>query len=140
MQLDLARQDVAKAQATQEKQRMELERAVIELEKLRDRYEKLKAQCEKMEKDSEKIRMEAAQQERRQVLAADKVRNDERLEIERLKDKLEKMIQARNATEMEAGRLAQELEKSQLHLTKVDFITCNHQTEYQSPVLGLGDQ
>lgn len=58
MQLDLARQDVAKAQASQEKQRNELERAVIELEKLRDRYEKLKTQSEKMEKDNEKLRME----------------------------------------------------------------------------------
>lgn len=61
---------------------------------------------------------QTAQQERRQTLAADKVRNDERLEVERLKDKLEKAIQARNATELEAGRLAQELEKSQMHLTK----------------------
>lgn len=118
MQLELARQEIAKVSGGQDKQRYELERAVIECEKLRDRYEKLKMQTEKVEKDNEKLRMELAQAERRQTLAADKVRNDERLEIERLKEKLDKAIQARDATEMEAGRLAQELEKSQLHLTK----------------------
>ncbi|KAG5882397.1 hypothetical protein JTB14_020537 [Gonioctena quinquepunctata] len=130
IQLDLARQEVAKVSSGQDKQHHELERAVIECEKLRDRYEKLKIHAEKLEKENERLRSEFTQVERRQTLASDKVRNDERVEIERLKEKLEKAFQARDATELEAGRLAQELEKSQQHLanalqtneaTKIEF-------------------
>lgn len=102
----------------QDRQRQELERAVIECEKLRDRHEKFKLQMDKLEKENEKLKVDLAQSERRHTLAADKVRSDERLETERLKERLEKAIQARDATELEAGRLAQELEKSQLHLAK----------------------
>lgn len=107
----------------QEKQRSELERAHIECEKVRDKHEKLI-------KDAERMRTNP------NAISPAVLNPSDRAEVDRLRDRLEKALQVnqllynflekhvqnqfqtRDATELEAGRLAKELEKAQLHLAK----------------------
>lgn len=121
----------------QDKQRGDLERAHIECEKVRDKYEKLVIDAERAQKlghSPNAISPGPLQQQQPTTIppqtAADRTEN------ERLRDRLEKALQVnqllynflekhtqnqfqtRDATELEAGRLAKELEKAQMHLAK----------------------
>lgn len=116
----------------QEKQRTELERAHIECEKVRDRHEKLIKEAERMRQLGPNAKPNAISP------GANSLPQNpaERSENERLRDRLEKALQVnqllynflekhtqnqfqtRDATDLEAGRLAKELEKAQMHLAK----------------------
>lgn len=100
-----------------------MERAHIECEKVRDKHEKLIKEAERMRTNTNAI-------------SPGVVNPSDRAEVDRLRDRLEKALQVnqllynflekhvqnqfqtRDATELEAGRLAKELEKAQLHLAK----------------------
>lgn len=100
-----------------------MERALIECEKVRDKHERLLKEMERLRQNPNAIISPG-------VLQQDKG------ELERLRDRLEKAQQVNqllynflekhtqskfqrgDATELEAGRLAKELEKAQLHLAK----------------------
>lgn len=102
-----------------------MERAHIECEKVRDKHEKLI-------KDAERMRTNT----NTNAISPGVVNPSDRAEVDRLRDRLEKALQVnqllynflekhtqnqfqtRDATELEAGRLAKELEKAQLHLAK----------------------
>lgn len=118
----------------QEKQRSELERAHIECEKVRDRYEKAIKEAERTRQLGPGAKPNAISPGA--VPALPPQTPAERNENERLRDRLEKALQVnqllynflekhtqnqfqtRDATELEAGRLAKELEKAQCHLAK----------------------
>lgn len=115
---------------SQEKQRSELERAHIECEKVRDKHEKLIKQAEHMRQNL------GGQPTATSAISPGVVNPSDRAEVDRIRDRLEKALQVnqllynflekhvqnqfqtRDATELEAGRLAKELEKAQLHLAK----------------------
>ena len=100
-----------------------MERAHIECEKVRDKHEKLIKEAERMRQSTNAI-------------SPGVINPSDRAEVDRLRDRLEKALQVnqllynflekhtqnqfqtRDATELEAGRLAKELEKAQLHLAK----------------------
>lgn len=117
----------------QDKQRAELERAHIECEKVRDRHEKLIKEAERQRQLGPGAKQNAISPSASSTLSTNPA---ERSENERLRDRLEKALQVnqllynflekhtqnqfqtRDATELEAGRLAKELEKAQMHLAK----------------------
>lgn len=134
LQLELSKGEVTKLINNQEKQRAELERAHIECEKVRDRHEKLIKEAERMRQLGPNAKpSNAISPSTTNALSQSPA---ERSENERLRDRLEKALQVnqllynflekhtqnqfgtRDATELEAGRLAKELEKAQMHLAK----------------------
>lgn len=104
-----------------------MERAHIECEKVRDKHEKLIKQAELMRQNLGQAT---------NAISPGVINPSDRAEVDRLRDRLEKALQVnqllynflekhvqnqfqtRDATELEAGRLAKELEKAQLHLAK----------------------
>lgn len=106
-----------------------MERAHIECEKVRDKHEKLIKQAEQM-------RSNLGQTTSNAISPGVTTNPADRAEVDRIRDRLEKALQVnqllynflekhvqnqfqtRDATELEAGRLAKELEKAQLHLAK----------------------
>lgn len=111
-----------------------MERAHIECEKVRDRHEKLIKEAERMRQLGPNAKPNAISPSTANALSSQSPA--ERSENERLRDRLEKALQVnqllynflekhtqnqfgtRDATELEAGRLAKELEKAQMHLAK----------------------
>lgn len=124
----------------QEKQRSELERAHIECEKVRDKHEKLIKQAEQMRHNLGQATTSAISpgvvNPSHPSQPSHPSHPSDRAEVDRIRDRLEKALQVnqllynflekhvqnqfqtRDATELEAGRLAKELEKAQLHLAK----------------------
>lgn len=122
-----------------------MERAHIECEKIRDKYEKLIKEQERLRQLGPSPSAAVSpgpqqqQQQQPQPLQPNTIPPQtpaERAENDRLRDRLEKALQVnqllynflekhtqnqfqtRDATELEAGRLAKELEKAQMHLAK----------------------
>lgn len=129
---------MAKLLANQDKQRSELERAHIEREKARDKHEKLLKEVDRLRlqqssvSPGEPVRASASSSSMMSISAG------ERQEIDRLRDRLEKALQSRDATELEAGRLAKELEKAQMHLAKQQENTESTRIEFERMGAELG--
>lgn len=111
-----------------------MERAHIECEKIRDKHEKLIKEAERQRQlGHSPIALSPGPQQPQTIPPQTPA---ERAENDRLRDRLEKALQVnqllynflekhtqnqfqtRDATELEAGRLAKELEKAQMHLAK----------------------
>lgn len=118
-----------------------MERAHIECEKIRDKYEKLIKEQERLRQlgPSASAAVSPGPLQQPLPLQPNTIPPQtpaERAENDRLRDRLEKALQVnqllynflekhtqnqfqtRDATELEAGRLAKELEKAQMHLAK----------------------
>lgn len=119
-----------------EKQRSELERAHIECEKVRDKHEKLIKEADRLRMNANALSPSAHTNPSSATRGDVALSPAEKAENDRLRERLDKALQvnqllynflekhvqnqfqSRDATELEAGRLAKELEKAQMHLAK----------------------